>query len=440
MKQSKPLVSVIMPCYNHEKFVADSLESIFNQTYKNLEIIIADNGSTDRTGEIIERYRDKIDKIIVMDVNNISKCEEILYSSCTGEYIAMAHSDDWWEPQKIEKQLAALDEHEDCGACFTWAVYTTEDLNAICDDAIFIQKNRSRNEWQRTLFLNGNCLSHPSIMIKRELMLDIRRYMFVCPRLGDWQTWLEMLRRTNLYMVEECLVRMRRHNNNISQVNLGNVMKDMLERSYVLDWMCLEYSDEEFSSIFASDFVKKDACTKQELLCERLFVLLKEAERNAFMVAPAYRMLCTCFAEPEIRTVIEETYHYRRKDIAEFEQNNQIICLMRHAEEWKEKRENIQTLENISNKSLMLLNQIEYFFSEDQEDKAESILMSMVELARNMQSYLNENWNNMQRVLQLQQIFDRMEKQEFHSNEVLLEDVKCYFKEIENLLVELKDV
>ena len=67
----QPLVSVIMPCYNHEKYVAQTIESVLNQTYKNIEFIVVDNGSTDGSFHVIQQYRDRIDKIYQLKENDL---------------------------------------------------------------------------------------------------------------------------------------------------------------------------------------------------------------------------------------------------------------------------------------------------------------------------------------------------------------------------------
>lgn len=91
----QPLVSVIMPCYNHEKYVAQTIESVLNQTYKNIEFIVVDNGSTDGSFHVIQQYRDRIDKIYQLKENDLVRAGEILNNSCSGDYIAFMTSDDW---------------------------------------------------------------------------------------------------------------------------------------------------------------------------------------------------------------------------------------------------------------------------------------------------------------------------------------------------------
>lgn len=108
------LVSVMIPTYNQAQFVAETLESVRNQTYSNLEIIVADDASTDDTQEIIRAFasEDHRIKILFAEKNQgISKNFNRGFDSCTGEYVAFLGGDDLMLPQKIEKQVAFLEEN-----------------------------------------------------------------------------------------------------------------------------------------------------------------------------------------------------------------------------------------------------------------------------------------------------------------------------------------
>ena len=77
-EKKQPKVSVIIPCYNHEKFIKTAITSVLNQTYKDYEVIVADNGSTDRSGEIIKSFEDSV-RIITLKENNPILCQKLLW-------------------------------------------------------------------------------------------------------------------------------------------------------------------------------------------------------------------------------------------------------------------------------------------------------------------------------------------------------------------------
>ena len=105
-----PLVTVIIPCYNHEKYISKCIDSVIAQTYKNIEIVVVDNGSTDDSLSHIMKYVNvKGFKLICLE-KNIPPGEvfgpiSIAWKEVSGEYISILYSDDWYLPNKIELQL-----------------------------------------------------------------------------------------------------------------------------------------------------------------------------------------------------------------------------------------------------------------------------------------------------------------------------------------------
>lgn len=111
---NKDLVSVIMPTYNAERFLSDSIESVLNQTYTNLELLITDDGSTDNTRNILEEYQKKDSRIRFFCLSGNQGAGPARNNSlkqARGRYIAFCDSDDQWLPYKLEKQIAFMKEH-----------------------------------------------------------------------------------------------------------------------------------------------------------------------------------------------------------------------------------------------------------------------------------------------------------------------------------------
>ena len=105
MKKNNPLVSIVMNCYNGEKFLSKSLRSIFSQSYKNWELIFWDNQSIDNSKNILNKFRDRRIRYFK------SKRFQSLYSArnsaiikTKGKYICFLDTDDWWEKDKIKKK------------------------------------------------------------------------------------------------------------------------------------------------------------------------------------------------------------------------------------------------------------------------------------------------------------------------------------------------
>jgi glycosyltransferase involved in cell wall biosynthesis len=122
------LVSVIMPTYNHARYIGEAIESVQNQTYKNFELIIIDNYSTDNTAEIVASYNDKRIKYLKFKNHGIiaaSRNHGIKNSN--GKYIAFLDSDDIWLPQKLDLQIELMESNKDIGMSYVLYSHLLED-------------------------------------------------------------------------------------------------------------------------------------------------------------------------------------------------------------------------------------------------------------------------------------------------------------------------
>ena len=115
-----PKVSVLLTNYNGEKYLDEAISSVLAQTYTDFEFIIIDDASTDSSKEIIDRYKDiRIQTYYAKQNRNIAYSLNLALTMSTGEYIARIDSDDIWEADKLEVQMKYLEEHPECGVCFT---------------------------------------------------------------------------------------------------------------------------------------------------------------------------------------------------------------------------------------------------------------------------------------------------------------------------------
>lgn len=125
----QPLVSVIVPAYNAETYILQTLNSVLSQTYKNIEVVVVDDGSHDGTTQIVEAIMRRDDRVALLRQSNsgVAVARNLAIEKSRGEYIAPIDADDMWYPQKIEKQVhCMLHAGLDTGLVYAWSVHIDE--------------------------------------------------------------------------------------------------------------------------------------------------------------------------------------------------------------------------------------------------------------------------------------------------------------------------
>ncbi|MEQ5679554.1 glycosyltransferase family 2 protein [Providencia rettgeri] len=120
------LVSIIMPCYNAEKYISESINSVLAQTYTKFELIIIDDSSTDKSINIISEYQDNRIKLIKSNLNQgVATSRNKGIMAAKGQYISFLDSDDLWEPSKLEKQITLLESGWDL-VCSNYSAFKSD--------------------------------------------------------------------------------------------------------------------------------------------------------------------------------------------------------------------------------------------------------------------------------------------------------------------------
>jgi glycosyltransferase involved in cell wall biosynthesis len=213
------LVSIIIPTYNQEDFISETLESVLAQTYINTEIIVTDDGSTDRTPEILQQYASNFSKINLITsekntgvVKNINRALNVV----NGEFIAWLGGDDLMMPEKIEKQVNLLMGRPDAvGCCHDAEVFESDSGKALgLFSEIYNSKKGFREGGIELLFDPGYHML-PSTIMFRSIYRPIEgfdeRLLF-----GDWLYDIEIFRHGKCVVINEVLARYRRHSKNIT--------------------------------------------------------------------------------------------------------------------------------------------------------------------------------------------------------------------------------
>ncbi|MEG0856253.1 MAG: glycosyltransferase family 2 protein [Terrisporobacter sp.] len=205
------LVSVITPMYNSEKFIRQSIESVLRQSYKNFELIIVDDGSKDKSEEIVCEYLKKDERIkyIKLEKNmGISNARNIAIKESRGRFIAFLDSDDIWKEDKLNKQVNFMVKNN-YSFSFTAYELIDEDNNKL--DKII----EARDFYNYKDLLKGNNIGCLTIMLdKKNIDMPI---VMKNESHEDYILWLELLRNDiNAYGINEVLAYYRKTNSSIS--------------------------------------------------------------------------------------------------------------------------------------------------------------------------------------------------------------------------------
>ena len=242
--EKRPLVSIITPTYNHEKYLADCIESVLGQTYREWEMIILNDGSTDRTAEIAASYCDRDERIRVVSQENVgifrlSETYNKGVEMSGGIYLAILEGDDCWAPNKLELQVAAMQNEPDAVLCWSMArcvnadkslVYYTSPDPAASDADLY---NNVPVGCIMNIFLYRNCIPALTILVKKESLVKTGgfkqvfnlplvdlptlyelavagRFIFIPETLGDWRNYATQVTKTYPVVMTEGFYRMAR--------------------------------------------------------------------------------------------------------------------------------------------------------------------------------------------------------------------------------------
>lgn len=298
----KPTVSIMIAIHNGADFVADTVESLLNQTYKNLQIILVDDASTDDSANIINYYAGLDSRIVpVFLPKNRHICYAIneAYKLATGEYVANMGHDDLCRPWKFEEQICFMEKFPEYVSCFSLCHIINDYIEFIDDRSrmtkIFDKKNTSREEWLRLLFMNGNCFCIPSAIIRKSMIPDGPFYKYDIVQLQDYDLWLRLLLKGSFHILQEKITLYRYFEK--ERVNLSNMdneaenspqkLKAFEEAKRIRAQFIMEIPDEEFEKVFKQHFKRQDSHSALELMCERAFLLLATENRRFYDVASA---------------------------------------------------------------------------------------------------------------------------------------------------------
>ena len=207
-----PLVSVIMPCYNTARYIADAIESVLDQDYPNLELIVVDDGSTDSTRDVIAGYGSRL-RLLEQQNQGAAVARNRGLSEARGDVIAFLDSDDLWLPGKLSAQVDYLEAHPDIGAVFSrWAEWTPEASGSFPSPERVLSAHSppaapgaivpERSGWLYNRLLFSSLMHTITVVIRRETVQAVGLFDTELKRGQDYDYWLRLSRETEIHQLD----------------------------------------------------------------------------------------------------------------------------------------------------------------------------------------------------------------------------------------------
>jgi glycosyltransferase involved in cell wall biosynthesis len=206
------LVSVIIPAYNQARFLESSLQSVFTQSYSNLEIIVVDDGSTDETSVVADRHVERI-RYIRQDNQGLAGARNTGIRAANGEFIGLLDADDQWLPSYLETMVSVATSHPEAAVYYCNA--RAMDVNGHNLPQLLGGPVRPPGTMRDSL-LRANFLIPSTILARRPILLEAGLFDQSLRSCEDWDLWLRLLPRYDFMGTSACLVRYRVHGSSLS--------------------------------------------------------------------------------------------------------------------------------------------------------------------------------------------------------------------------------
>jgi glycosyltransferase involved in cell wall biosynthesis len=204
------LISVIIPAYNAERTILETVKSVQKQTFSDFELIVINDGSTDQTLELVQSFEDERLKIFSYKNAGLPVARNRGISHATGEFIAFLDADDLWTPDKLELQLAALKQHPEAGLAYSWTCNMQE------GKCVHIVEPRFEGNVYANLLLWNFISNGSNPLIRRQVIESVGEFESTLQSGEDWDYWLRIAVRWSFIVVPKVHILYRLSSNSMS--------------------------------------------------------------------------------------------------------------------------------------------------------------------------------------------------------------------------------
>lgn len=271
---SQPLVSVVISAYNDEKYIEDAIESILSQTYKNLEVIIINDASTDNTAKVLEQISD--DRVLAFhNTENLKLAHNLNagIAKSTGKYIARMDADDIADKDRIMQQIEYMESHPGVDVCGSYAKSFGNADNVLSYPL--------SQEEIKVALLFKNALCHPSVMFRKE-SIDFQ-YDESLAAAQDYELWSRIIWNKQIRNIPKVLLKYRIHAEQTKN-KAGTAQKEgaLRARTYMVHKLIADTSEKEMDSFLKLPMGKKTKTEMKEAETVLLHILKVNAKSNIF--------------------------------------------------------------------------------------------------------------------------------------------------------------
>ncbi|OYU80794.1 MAG: hypothetical protein CFE23_07445 [Flavobacterium sp. BFFFF1] len=267
-----PAISVILPVYNCEKYIAEALGSILNQAFANFEVFVIDDASTDATLDVISKFNDPRIKLITKAKNTgYTDSLNMGLKFANGKYIARMDGDDIAMPDRFEKQYRLMEDRPDIIVCGTW-------LSIIASERVI--QNPENHEQILLQLLYKNPIGHPSVFIRKDAITSLEYDKFKEPA-EDYDLWSKMIWLGHFYNIQQPLMQYRQHELQVSNTK-NNKQTRHFNESRILLFKRLHYDVSMFPDSLVLKILNREFALsgKEFRLMLKWFHEVQEKNRN----------------------------------------------------------------------------------------------------------------------------------------------------------------
>jgi glycosyltransferase involved in cell wall biosynthesis len=213
-----PLVSIVVPSFNDERYIRTTLDSLLAQTYRNIEVVVIDDESTDATPQIVRSYGDAV-RLIAQRNTGVSKARNHGAAKARGDFVCFCDHDDYWYPEKVERQVATFAGNPSLGVVYTEFIRWAPDARGVFAEPLAIDRGRDDtgtdpelSGWIYHKLLLDSWVLTSTAMIRRAVLDECGAFDESLPYGEDWELFLRISRSYPFAKLKSALVLYRQHN------------------------------------------------------------------------------------------------------------------------------------------------------------------------------------------------------------------------------------